>query len=468
MKHMNLRRTLRAVLAAALAGMMALSFTACDWPFPIDDKDIQDADKMVPGQEDIVYAGCLTRMGYTLEEAVVLSRHNIRAPLVSGGSLLGDITPHEWVEWTSDASELSVRGGVLESEMGQYFRQWLEAEGLFEKNEKPEKDEVRFYANSKQRTIATARFFSTGLLPTTNVDVETHMEFDKMDPVFTPQLTFATDAYKADAEKQIREKFTKTIEDLSDNYTLLTDVIDMKDSLAWKEGTVKEFATDDSEFKLEVNAEPGVSGSLKTACSVSDALVLQYYEEPDLKKAGFDHELTTEQWKAIAEIKDVYGDVLFTAPLVAANVAHPLLEEIQKELTADGRKFAFLCGHDSNVGSVLAAMGAEDYSLPYTIERKTPIGCKLVFCRWRSEDGKSFVSVDLVYQTASQLRDATVLVLNEAPVTFPIQFSGMTLANEKWNLYAEEDFMARLQDAIDDYDEIVEQYSDEEEIKKAA
>lgn len=38
---------------------------------------------------------------------------------------------HEWYEWSSPASQLSLRGGTLESDMGQYFRKWLESEGLF-------------------------------------------------------------------------------------------------------------------------------------------------------------------------------------------------------------------------------------------------------------------------------------------------------------------------------------------------
>ena len=61
---------------------------------------------------------------YTLERIVILSRHNIRSPLSDSGSLLGDITPHAWFEWTSKPSELSLRGALLETLMGQYFRLW--------------------------------------------------------------------------------------------------------------------------------------------------------------------------------------------------------------------------------------------------------------------------------------------------------------------------------------------------------
>lgn len=400
--------------------------------------------------------GSLSREGYTLEQVVVLSRHNIRSPLSGSGSALGTITPHDWFAWSSNPSELSLRGGVLETEMGQYFRIWLESEGLFPENYHPDADEVRIYANAKQRTIATAEYFVSGLLPTANTPIETHAAYDTMDPVFNPQLTFVSPDYNADAEAQVWDLYGDTVSGLADNYALIANVIDMEQSEAWKDGSVTSFVTDDSELVLELNKEPVVRGSLKTACSVSDALVLQYFEEFDALKAAFGHELTFEQWKQISEVKDVYGDVLFTAPLIAANVAHPLLQELEAELTTDGRTFSFLCGHDSNVGSVLAALGAEIYELPGAIE-KTPIGCKLVFCRWRGPDGSSYCTVDLVYETVEQLRAAPLLDLNLHPAVVPMRFAGITPNAD--GLYTETDFMNLLRNSIAEYDRIMESYA---------
>ena len=47
-------------------------------------------------RKNTVIANSLPAEGYKLEQVVVLSRHNIRAPLSSGSSVLGTITPHEW------------------------------------------------------------------------------------------------------------------------------------------------------------------------------------------------------------------------------------------------------------------------------------------------------------------------------------------------------------------------------------
>lgn len=417
---------------------------------------VKKAKPVQPAEKPIVPVGNLSREGYELEQVVVFSRHNIRAPLSSGGSVLGTITPYKWFNWSSNPSELSLRGGILETEMGQYFRKWLESEKLIPENYHPNEGEVRVYANSKQRTIATAKYFTAGMLPTAKTEIETKGEFNTMNPVFTPQLTFCTPEYNADAEKQIWELYADKVKGLSDNYKMISDIIDLENSEAYKNGEVSAFSTDDSEIVLKENAEPSVKGTLKTACSVSDALVLQYYEAPTALEAAFGKKLTYDQWKQVSEVKDVYGDVLFTAPLIASNVAHPLLQEINKELTTDGRKFTFLCGHDSNIGSILAAMGVEDYELPGAIEAKTPIGSKLVFSRWKDAQGKRFCTVDLVYQTTDQLRSASLLDLTVHPSIVPMSFKGITANSD--GLYTESDFMGLLKKSIDEYDNIIAKY----------
>lgn len=404
-------------------------------------------------------AGNLSHEGYTLSKVVVLSRHNIRSPLSGAGSVLQTMTPHEWHAWSSNPSELSLRGGVLETEMGQFFRKWLESENLFPENYHPGEEEVRIYANSKQRTIATAKYFTAGLLPTADTWIETQVEYDQMDPVFTPQFVFMSDAYAAAVRDQVMDLYEDRIEGLSDNYEVLARVLDLEESESFQSGQVPMFRTDDTDLILKEDAEPGVTGSLKTACSASDALVLQYYEEPDPNKAAFGDDLRHEDWASISEIKDVYGDVLFTAPLVAPHVANPLLEEIQSELEEPGRRFTFLCGHDSNISSVTAALGVEDYRLPDALE-KTPIGCKLVFSEWRDVDDSSWMSVDLVYQSEDQLRQCPLLDLENPPAVYNLSLEG--LERNADGLYGSDAVMERLYDAIGEFDRIMQEYAPDE------
>lgn len=394
---------------------------------------------------------------YKLKEVVILSRHNIRSPLSTNGSALSKMTPHEWINWSSAASELTLRGGVLETEMGQFFRKWTIETGLFKDNYVPTIDEVNVYANSMQRCIATAQYFSGGFMPVANLRVNHRYVPSKMDPIFFPRLTKSTEAFRTEAMKQInamggKEGLVGINKSLKESYDLIAKVLDMKQSEYYKKGEIKDFVNNDTQITLELNQEPGMKGSLKNANSASDAFILQYYEEPDGMKAAFGHKLTTEDWTKIAKVKDVYGDVLFTAPIVAVNVAHPLLQYMYDELNDKDRKFTFLCGHDSNIASVDAALGVEEYSLPNSIEKKTPIGSKLVVEKWVDAAGKAYIAVNLVYQSTDQLKQMSLLDLQHAPQVFSLKLKGLNQNSD--GLYTFEDVNARFLQAIRAYDDI--------------
>jgi len=394
---------------------------------------------------------------YKLKEVVILSRHNIRSPLSTNGSALSKMTPHEWTNWSSAASELTLRGGVLETEMGQFFRKWTIETGLFKDNYVPTIDEVNVYANSMQRCIATAQYFSGGFMPVANLRVNHRYVPSKMDPIFFPRLTKSTEAFRTEAMKQInamggKEGLVGINKSLKESYDLIAKVLDMKQSEYYKKGEIKDFVNNDTQITLELNQEPGMKGSLKNANSASDAFILQYYEEPDGMKAAFGHKLTTEDWTKIAKVKDVYGDVLFTAPIVAVNVAHPLLQYMYDELNDKDRKFTFLCGHDSNIASVDAALGVEEYSLPNSIEKKTPIGSKLVLEKWGDAAGKAYIAVNLVYQSTDQLKQMSLLDLQHAPQVFSLKLKGLNQNTD--GLYTFEDVKARFLQAIRAYDDI--------------
>lgn len=394
---------------------------------------------------------------YKLKEVVILSRHNIRSSLSVNGSMLQKMTPHEWIKWSAAPSELTLRGGALETIMGQFFRKWTVDEGLFTENAVPTVDEVNFYANSMQRTIATAQYFSSGFMPVANLHINHRFTPSKMDPVFFPALTKSSEAFKAQALKEIaamggKKGIVGINEGLKDSYQLIERVLDLKNSPACKSGEVCAFNDYNTQLKLEKGDEPNMKGSLKFANSASDALILQYYEDTDPVQAAFGQKLSNAEWEKIAKVKDVYGDVLFTAPIVAVNVAHPLLVYMKDELNAKNRKFTFLCGHDSNIASVNAALEVEEYSLPQSIEKKTPIGSKLVFEKWVDKAGKEFVAVNIVYQTTEQLRNVTLLNLENRPVVFSLKLKGLE-ANPD-GLYSIESVNDRFDKAIRAYEEI--------------
>ena len=122
------------------------------------------------------------------------------------------------------------------------------------------------------------------------------------------------------------------------------------------------------------------------------------------------------------------------------------------ELNSDARKFTFLCGHDSNIASVNAALEVEDYELPLSIEKKTPIGSKLVFEKWIDKSGNEYIAVNIVYLTTVQLRNVELLDLNNPPMVYQLRLKGLNRNAD--GLYSLEDVNGRFEKAITAYDDI--------------
>ena len=389
---------------------------------------------------------------YELKEVVVMSRHNIRSPLTSGGAAYMRVTPHKWFEWTSPSSQLSLRGGVLETEMGQFFRQWVVSEGLLPDNYRPEGDEVLFYANSRQRTFATAKYFSAGFLPFANVEITHKLDEDKMDPVFTPQFTKMNDTYRQQvlADMQALNGGPQVwMAAQQPTIDLMEQVLDIAHSPAALQGDTTHFWFGDTQFKIEKGSEPKMTGGYSLINSVADALVLQCYESENM--APFGHELTIEQFRAICAVKEVYDGLLFTTHSAAVNLSYPLVSRIREELKRSDRKFMFLCGHDANLASIGAALGMQFPETENALELHTPIGSKLVFEKW-SDGSDEYVAVNLVYQAVNQLQGRTLLSLDVPPMVLPVTIDGLNANSD--GLYRLSDLDSRMAEAMAEYDAI--------------
>ena len=392
------------------------------------------------------------RARYELKEVVVMSRHNIRSPISSGSAAYQRVTPHSWFTWSSPNSQLSLRGGVLETEMGQFFRKWVVEEGLLPDNYRPTGEEVLFYANSRQRTFATAKYFSAGFLPFANVEITHKYDEDKMDPVFTPQFTKMNDTYRQQVLAEMQAMHggpqawmaaqQKTID-------LMEEVLDIAHSPAALQGDTTHFWYNDTQFKIEKGDEPKMTGGYTLVNSVADALVLQCYESESF--APFGHELTMEQWRDICAVKEVYDGLLFTTHAAAVNLAYPLVSRIREELNRSDRKFMFLCGHDSNLASIGAALGLQLPETENALELHTPIGSKLVFEKW-NDGTEDYVAVNLVYQSVRQLQDRTLLSTDVPPMVLPVTVEDLT-ANAD-GLYRLADLDAHIAKAMAEYEAI--------------
>ena len=400
---------------------------------------------------------------YTLEQVVILSRHNLRAPLSSNGSVPSELTPHSWINWSAKSSELTMKGGAEETVMGEYFRKWLDQEGLIPENSIPAEGEVRFNARDKQRCRATARYFASGMLPLVDIEVEHPGDAKGTEDFMSPKLTYYSDAFDAEATAQVAAQggeagFEGIREKTLDVVKLIMETVDMWNSEIYRSGKYGDLLTNGSGYIMEgVGTEPDLTGAIKSAYSVADALLLQYYEEPDAVKAAFGHELTEEEWAAIGGFMTTCLEMKHGAPLVALNITHPLIQELEKELKNEKRKFTFFCAHDCTVLGTLVALGAQLEALPNSIETKTPIGVKLMFERLRDQNGQVWYRPSMVYRSTEQIRSGEILTLDNPPMKYVLTFEGVETNAD--GLISEADFFALFDRTIEAYDTMVESYA---------
>ena len=389
--------------------------------------------------------------GYTIDRVLIVSRHNIRSPLSGGDSLLSQVTPHEWFKWTSNPGELSVKGGLLEVSMGQYFRKALEEAGYIPENWVPEEGQVRFYANSMQRTISTAKFFAAGLLPVANTEIEYHKEVGEVDEIFCPILRTDDPAFEAQVRKEIDEMggaegLVGISKNLRESYELLEKFLDFKDSKYAKENNLTHIPMDDVAIKFEKGEEIAMTGGMKTANSAVDALKLQIYEEENLDKALFGHKMTTEELQKISKIADAYQEICEGTKTLATHACAPMLTEMENEFETPGRRFTFLCGHDSTITSIVGALDIADYELPGAISQKAPIGVKMLFEKFIGPDGQKYMKIKMCYASADQLRHNTILSPDNPPMFYDLKLEGLQTNAE--GFYKYEDVMNRFDEAI--------------------
>ena len=360
--------------------------------------------------------------GDQLKQVVLLSRHNLRAPVVASGAL-ANATPEAWPRWEVAPGELTTKGGVLEVYMGRYIAQWLRQAQLLPVSGCPQEDDFHAYANSLQRTQATAQFFVAGAFPGCHVAVEQRMPLGTMDPLFNPVIHRDDAAFRARAASAMQQALSAS--DLAPALSVVEEITRYPQSAACKGYNDCHLALSDTTFSAEPGKEPRVSGSLALASGLVDALLMEHYQGSGIPREGWGRLTTEAQWQALAQIRNRYQDILFGTPEVARDVAGPLLARVDALLEDPASpKVSLLVGHDSNIGSVLAALGISDYSLPGQYE-KTPIGGLLQFERWRDRhSGVERIRLAYVYPTTAQLRDALPLANAQPPGRVALRVPG--------------------------------------------
>lgn len=222
--------------------------------------------------------------GDQLEQVVLLSRHNLRAPVVASGAL-AHATPEHWPRWDVGPGELTTKGGVLEVYMGRYIGQWLRQAQLLPASGCPQPADFHAHANSLQRTQATAQFFIAGAFPGCHVTVEQRMALGTMDPLFDPVIHNDDAAFRTRALESMQRALAAA--DLAPALSVVEEITLYPYSAACVGRNDCHLMLADTVFSAEPGKEPRASGSLALASGLVDALLMEHYQGSGIPaKAG--------------------------------------------------------------------------------------------------------------------------------------------------------------------------------------
>lgn len=392
----------------------------------------------------IVLVSMLVLEGYCerrfkLEQVLILSRHNVRTPLSKN---LFEFTPKKWPKWKEKSGYLTAKGVLLEGYMGEYFTSWLRKEELLNKD-CPSEQSFFVYANTAQRTLASAEAFISKGFPDCNITI--HHTSESKDPIFNPVIHNNSAIFKLEASEQMKT-LLKSL-NLNTSYEDLEAILDYKQSNYCMNEKKCDFTKDMNKIFVNVGFKPNLEGPLKISKSVIDSFIMENYEGFPTKEVAWGLLTNEQQWHLVLDLSKGYHSVIFNTSLVARDVTRPLLKYISHIMFEKQYKVALLMGHDANIYTVLKSLDVKPFSLRNQYEM-TPAGGKIVFQKLLDvSSGTFYVKIDYVYQFTDQMREGRRLSLVNPPEFTPLQLEGCKLEGNGFCLW--DDFVKLLYGLVD-------------------
>ena len=379
---------------------------------------------------------------YQLDKVVILSRHGIRTPLENTIAFLEKSSPLKWPSWDHAYGYLTTRGGVLETFFGHYLSQWLEQQNI---KLTPENPDIYVYANSLQRTVATAQFLVAGAYAGYDIPIEHKYTIEKMDPIFDPSVKNDSSEIKQKVLKEIEEADQKEsiFKNLASAYKMVSDILDYSHSQLYAELKC-DFADIPYELHFVKNQEPELRGPLAIGICVIDAFLLQYYSAFPKEHIAWGRITSQEQWQQLMQIRNHYIDLVFHSRTIARHNSKLLINKIDDLLHNKTHKVNLLVGHDSTIAALLGALDFAPYQLPNQFEN-TPIGGMVILQRYRHvTSGKYFFKAEYVYQSFEQLYTGEAIDINNPPQHYQLKLLNATPNSD--GFYSWHDFEKRIKD----------------------
>jgi 4-phytase/acid phosphatase len=372
-----------------------------------------------------------------LRYVVYLSRHGVRSP-TGKSSQYNLYSTGAWPEWPVQPGYLTPHGFHLMELFGAYDRTLLAGEGLLQPAGCSDAPHITIYADSDQRTRETGKALVGGLMPGCDLPVQALPE-GANDQLFHALGDPSAHADAALATTAVAGRLSGNPENLTRAYRPQLEALDrILSCVKGQPGRPPRTSLFDIPAKLSQGMGDhlvDLKGSLNTASTLAENLLLEYAEGMDKANVGWGCAGPAEIAAAI-ELHAAATDFTQRTPAIARAQAANLLNRIRLSIEqAVGRKVVagslgkpedrvlFLVGHDTNQENVAGLL-----NLTWIIDGRrddTPPGGALVFEVWRNRSTESYsVRTYFTAQTLEQMRGSIPLTGSQAPERVPIFIPG--------------------------------------------
>jgi 4-phytase/acid phosphatase len=364
---------------------------------------------------------------------VVVTRHGIRAPLVTNASL-GQFSAQAWPKWDVPPEYLTAHGRQQMALMGAYYRARYVKDGLLTGSPEEDFGRVYFRADSDERTVATAEGLARGLLPGATPDVHAR-PLGQADPLFQPAKFLVGRTDEALAFAAVKGRIGDDPAVIPAAYP--APFAELQRILFGGDGQAPPGKI--SILTLPNRFAPGNNGEavdwvgpLHKAESLIDSIVLEYADGMPMSDVGWgraDGAALTRLLQLHLLYFDLTQRTFYPTQVQASNLLSHVRETMRQAMSGEpragafgppGARLVFVVGHDTNIANLGGLMGLS-WVLPGAPANSLLPGGAMVFeLRRHRGDGQWFLRIYYVSQSLDQMRAADPLTLEHPPQVAPI------------------------------------------------
>ncbi|AKK68842.1 histidine-type phosphatase [Xanthomonas translucens] len=376
-----------------------------------------------------------------VEQVVMLFRHGVRAPL-QGEAAAAALADRPWPLWDTPASLLTAHGRTGVQLSGDYTRQWLLREGVLPATGCPAAGAVSVYANTDQRTIASAQILAEALAPGCGLQAG-HQPQGSDDPLFRPVEAGAVD-FDADAAVASIQRQTGGPGAVVAPYA--KELRTMQQILGCSAKTC-DFEHMPSSLSASANGRGiAMHGPLDLTSGTAEVLILQYTEGLPLDQVGWGR-ATRERIGVVSRLHALLFEIYARPQYMAARAGAPLARRVLDTLgVAHAPKLSVLVASDTHIAALSGLLDLH-FHLPGFGQDDAPPGGALVLEQLRDvRSGQRYVRLRYQAQSLDQLRALTPLSLRKPPLLQTLRVPGCSDA--KTQLCTLPQFQKVLQESL--------------------